>query len=109
MESSRWIFFLAWALVTFAGSYLFYYKKDAAFKQKYFPWFTVAVAMLVVLYVAWLGFSLPAVLLIILAVTTITRFNLRGTFFCPTCGSTIYDYVGKPRRCPKCGARLDAR
>ena len=106
MESSRWIYFLVWALITAAGSYLFYYNKDAAFKQKYFPWFTVGIAILIVLYTVWLGFSLPAVLLILLAVVIITRFNLRATYFCPTCGSTVYDSVGKPRRCPKCGARL---
>ena len=106
MESLRWLYFLTWVLITCAGSYFFHYNKDAAFKQKYFPRFSLAVALLVVLYTVWLSFSLPAVLLISLAVAIITRFNLRATYFCPTCGSTVYDSVGKPRRCPKCGARL---
>ncbi len=110
MDTTRAIFFVGWVLLAAAGFYLFSVNRDAALKRRFFPWFTLLVGILFVLYVIRLGFSLPTLLFIIPAAALITFFNLRGTKFCDVCGSTVRRNTpfSKIEVCPKCGARMDS-
>lgn len=110
MDTTRAIFFAGWVLLAAGGFYLFAVNREVGIKRRLFPWFTLLVGILFVLYVIYLGFSLPVLLFIIPAAVLLTCFNLLGTKFCDVCGSMVRRNTpfAKIESCPKCGARMDS-
>ena len=98
-----------WIALGGLGFYLFHVRKDAGFKRTWFPRFAIAAGVLFWAFLLLMG--TPAGVLVIAAgvVALITFLNIRGTQFCPACGSTSYGGLGfsRPRFCPRCGAHLE--
>jgi hypothetical protein len=106
-----WVFLVfmgTWGVLAIVGFALFHLKRDAAFKQRYFPlWLAfTGVVFLSFVYAAgapssFLALAVPAIILIALL-------NIRGTTFCQACGRTTVQAISLSRasHCSKCGAPL---
>ncbi len=104
-------FVAVWIVLGALGFYFFYLNKDAAFKRKYFPWFTGLVAVLFLVFLLLMRFPPQTFVLAVPALALITFLNIRGTRFCSSCGRTIFSqgFPGaRPEYCSSCGAKLDS-
>jgi hypothetical protein len=101
-------FFAVWILLGVSGFILFYVKRDAAFKHKYFPWYVCLAGALFLGFVAASGAPFTILAFMAPFIALITFLNLRGTQFCDACGRTIIQQMpfSRPEFCSKCGASL---
>ncbi len=99
------------------GFIVFFLKRDAALKRKWFPRYIVLVGVLLVLFSSAMTVagshsfaSLWMVVLVVPVVALISYLNVKFTKFCDKCGATIVDHnwFSPTRFCSKCGAKLDS-
>jgi hypothetical protein len=110
LELKEKVFFVVWGLLAIVGFLLFYVNPDAAFKKKYFRWFSALTGALFFLFILWTGFLPYHVFLIIVPVLVLIHLlNVRNTQFCGACGRTSYTshWFTKAQFCSRCGAKLD--
>lgn len=100
------VVFVAWVVFAAVGTYLFYIRRDAAFKRRYLPWY-LSVAGSASLGAA-LVFGVPplVVLLMVPVVVGFGAVNVALTRFCAACGQTMFGSLYRPRWCSRCGGRL---
>ncbi len=104
-----WVFFVIWIAFGIAGSLLFAYKKDAAFKRKWFPWITIFAGVLFAVFTILVGMPLESLWLTAPAVIFISFLNIKFTKFCSHCGKTLYNssWFTPMNYCAKCGKKLN--
>ena len=102
------ILFGVWILLSVSGFVLFYLKRDAAFKRKYYPWYICLAGVLFLCFAAATGVPFAVLAFMTPFIVLITFLNLRGTQFCDACGRTIIQQApfSRPEFCSKCGASL---
>jgi hypothetical protein len=102
------VFFASWIVIGVAGFYFFQYKKDLAFKQKWFAWYVIGVSALFTLFATAMARRVEVFFLVAPASTLIAWLNIRMTTFCPACAETLINQMWwtKMSFCPRCGAPL---
>lgn len=91
------------SLLSFA---LFYINKNAQFKRKYYPLFSVVTGALFLFIVYLQGFVNHQFWMVIVPIVSLITFmNIRGAKFCDNCGKSNFGQSLKDRKieCPKCG------
>lgn len=101
-------FFFIWGAISIVGFLLFYVGKDAAFKRRWYPWFTIFSGIVFGSFAISMDTSLIVPIVPIIAL--ITFLNIKFTKFCDRCGVTIgrQGWFTKLVCCPECGAELNA-
>ncbi len=100
-------FFPIWAIFVISGLF-FWFNKNAALKRRLFPYFMIAAALVMVIFVFFSGIPPQALFIVIPAVALISFLNIRSIKFCDSCGRTINSQnpFSPAEYCQKCGAKL---
>jgi hypothetical protein len=102
-------YFMAfWGALGAVGAYLFYFKRDAEFKRKYFRWYVIFAGIIFLTFPMLTGFPWFMMVFACPFVALITYLNIRSTRFCDKCGRTNRAQIPflRPEHCSKCGAKL---
>ncbi|MGF1748626.1 MULTISPECIES: hypothetical protein [Vibrio] len=106
MDEKVQVAFSVWVAFVLVGYVLFYVNKNARFKRKYYPIFSVIASVLFLFGANMMGhFTLQFLIVIVPIVSLITFMNIRGAKFCDFCGKSNFSQTLKDRKaeCQKCG------
>ena len=110
MSTTDLIFFGAffWVLFITARLAVFAFKIDIKLKKKLWPAIIISLAGTMIGTAYLLGFPPKGYAILLLAAAVIVYTNLKGFYFCESCGSMLANkkLVTTPENCDKCGASL---
>lgn len=104
-----YVFFATWIVLALASFYMFFLRRDTAFKRRYWAPWIVTIGVLFLVFMLLTGFPLSMVLVAVPFVALISFLNIRSVRFCDSCGATVHDWTlpwRRPRHCSRCGSPL---